>query len=128
VEDFLKPEAAVQRAVLDLLAAERVLAFRMNSGALMGASGRPISFGVKGMADVLALPMVPVRNVVTITETPLNGNIVRPLWIECKSAVGRQSAEQKSFQELVERHGCTYIVARSSDEVLAWLRANEAKR
>ncbi|MDP9267279.1 MAG: hypothetical protein M3P27_03010 [Acidobacteriota bacterium] len=115
----LKPEAAVQRAVLDLLAAERILAYRMNSGALLGASGRPVSFGVKGMADVLAFPKVQCSS---LTYCRFSRN----LWIECKSATGRQSPEQVSFQQQVEADGHAYIIARSSDDVLAWLREHGA--
>lgn len=101
-----KPEAGVQRAILDLLAAERILAFRMNSG-VMRIGRRFVRFGVPGMADVLAFP----------------GCV---LWIEAKAAEGRQSAEQASFQRQVEREGHSYIVARSSDDVLQWLKGVSA--
>jgi hypothetical protein len=106
---------------MDLLEAERILAYRMNSGALVGASGRPVAFGVKGMADVLAFP---VRNA-SVSGMPLMPMI---LWIECKSASGRQRPEQVSFQHQVQQHGHHYIIARSSDDVLDWLRAQRAER
>ena len=98
------PEAGVQRAILDLLAAERILAFRMNSG-VMRAGRRFVRFGVPGMADVLAFPG-------------------RVLWIECKSERGRQSPEQASFQRQVESHGHSYLLARTPEDLLRWLREN----
>ncbi len=97
-----KPEAGVQRAILDLLAAEHVLAFRLNVGAVkMGR--RFVRFGVPGMADVISFPRG------------------RVLWIEAKAPDGRQTAEQQSFQRQVEGAGHGYIVAHSSDDVLEWL-------
>lgn len=101
----MTPEGNVVKAVLDLLAAERVLAFRMNTGAV-AAGTRFFRFGVPGMSDILAFPQGP---------HPV-------LWIEAKSMKGRQTPEQKSFQKLVELHGHSYLLARSSDDVLAWLR------
>ena len=100
----IKPEAGVQRAILDLLAAEHVLAFRMNSGVLK-TERRFVRFGVPGMADVLAFP----------------GPV---LWIECKSDRGRQTAEQASFQRMVESHGHAYLLARAPEDLLRWLRAS----
>ncbi len=96
------PEAGVQRAILDLLAAERILAFRLNVGA-MRLGRRLVRFGVQGMADVISFPAG------------------RVLWIEAKAPDGRLTPEQQSFQRQVESTGHSYIVARSSDDVLAWL-------
>lgn len=98
------PEAGVLAAILGLLAAEHVLAFRLNVGA-MRVGRRFVRFGVPGMADVISFPRG------------------RVLWIEAKAPEnGRQSAEQISFQQQVESVGHSYIVARSSDDVLAFLR------
>ena len=50
-------EAAIQRCIMDYLAAEHILAFRQNTGqAKMGE--RFVRFGVKGMADILAFKNV----------------------------------------------------------------------
>jgi hypothetical protein len=100
-------ESEIQRSILDLLAAKRVLAFRMNTGAMSGEHmGKTwfMRFGSPGMADVLAFPPN-----------------CYPLWIEVKTAKGKQSELQRSFQILVEEHGHHYIVARSVDDVLAVL-------
>jgi hypothetical protein len=102
-----KPEAGVQRAILDLLAAERIFAIRLNTGAFRNAQGRPIfmhSAGA-GVADIVAFP---------------SGRV---LWVEAKAPAGRQTPKQVSFQQRVESEGHAYIVARSSDDVLAYLRA-----
>lgn len=96
-------ERDTQKAILDYLAATGVLAFRMNTGAVK-LDERFMRFGVPGMADILAFCDRCHRIV--------------PLWIECKSATGRQSELQRSFQSQVERHGHGYILARSLDDVI----------
>ena len=92
-------EAQIQQAILDYLTIKGVLAFRMNTGAFK-VDNRFIRCGSPGMADILAF--VPTGD---------------PLWIEVKSDTGKQSTIQKWFQEMVESHGHTYIVARSIEDV-----------
>lgn len=107
-------ESAIQRAILDYLAARGILAFRMNTGAMAGEyNGKPrfLRFGVVGMADILAFPWWPNDSF----------KLTMPTWIEVKTATGKQSEHQKSFQHQVEQHGHTYIVARSVDDVEAIL-------
>lgn len=102
-------EREIQRAILDYLAAKHVLAFRMNSGAAVReykGKTRKIIFGVPGMADILAFPILPHEY----------GSV---LWIECKAEKGKQSELQKSFQAQVESEGHKYIVARSIEDVMA---------
>ena len=104
-------ESDIQRAILDYLAAKRILAFRMNSGAMFGShKGKKwaVRFGEPGMADILA--------------STTGGGELDVWWIEVKSEKGKQSEEQKSFQRLVENHGHGYILARSVDDVMAILR------
>ena len=113
----MTPEASVQRAVMDLLAAERIFAIRMNTGAFKDGK-RFVRFGLKGMADILAFPQAK-------HQVGPNGSpwwLPHPLWLEIKAPTGKQSPEQKSFQEQVEAQGHSYLVARSSDDVLAWLK------
>lgn len=113
----MTPEGSIQRAVMELLAAERIFAIRMNTGAFKDGK-RFVRFGLKGMADILAFPKLlnyvglGFARVITIV----------PLWVECKAPKGKQSPEQKSFQEQVEAHGHSYLVARSSDDVMEWLK------
>ena len=110
------PENAVKRAVTDLLSAKHIWWVRMNSRTvhLPGAGGkdRPVFFGQPGMADILATPEI-------------RGSI-RVLWIETKAGKGKQSPDQADFEEWVLYAGHSYLVARSSDDVLAWLHGEEA--
>jgi hypothetical protein len=110
-------ESQIQKAILDYLAARHILAFRMNTGAIAGeynGKQRFMRFGVVGMADILAFP---------IKCDASTGHMVKQLifWIEVKTATGKQSEHQKSFQRQVEEHGHIYIVARSIDDVKAVL-------
>jgi len=99
-------ESQTQRLILDWLAAKRILAFRMNSGAVK-TDKRFFRFGVAGMADILAFPE--------------EWQAITPTWIEVKAAKGRQSEFQKSFQRQVEEAGHRYILAKSVDDVIAAL-------
>jgi hypothetical protein len=104
------PESYVLKAILDYLAAERIFALRMNVGALQYNSKgriRTVNFGLVGQADILAFPILDYGP--------------HPLWLECKSEKGKQSAEQKSFEEHVRKHMHTYAVVRSIDDVKAVL-------
>jgi len=38
--------------------------------------------------------------------------------LEVKSAIGRQSPDQKKMQELIEKHGGKYAIVRSVEEVI----------
>lgn len=112
-------ETAILRSIMDYLAARHVLAFRMNSGASFqqNADGRKrfMRFGVPGMADILAF-RVHVRGIddngawCSFTE-------ITPVWIEVKTATGKQGELQKSFQDQVEREGHRYGICRSIDDV-----------
>ena len=61
---------------------------------------RTVRFGIPGQAD--------------LTGILPDG---RRLEIEVKSATGRQSSEQRSFQNMIERFHGVYILARSVEEV-----------
>lgn len=104
-------ERQILRAVMDYLAAKRVLAFRMNSGTLPGRLGKPVSFGVAGMADVLAFP----KNYGVLLGYPVSQTTI--MWLECKTATGKQSELQKSFQAQVEGEGHRYKIVRSIEDL-----------
>ena len=101
------PEGQLQRLVLDWLAAKHIFAIRMNSGTLTGASGRPVTFGVPGIADILTFPID--------RDYPTRPG--RACWIELKAPKGKQSDLQKSFQAQVEEEGHRYLLIRSLDEL-----------
>jgi hypothetical protein len=87
---------------------EQLRLWRANSGAALSPDGnRIIKFGVAGQADLSGI----IRS---------SG---RRLEIEIKTATGRQSVEQKRFQEMIERFGGIYVLARSPDDVYAALSA-----
>jgi hypothetical protein len=96
------PEAEIQNAIMEYLAAKRVFFWRNNTGvARMGQyGGRFIRFGAVGSPDIIAL----------------HGG--RMYGIEVKSPTGKLSEAQKSFGENIEKNGGTYLVARSVDDVI----------
>jgi hypothetical protein len=110
-------ESQIQRAIMDYLAARRILAFRMNTGAMAGeynGKQRFMRFGVVGMADILAF-----SESVDYPEGAhgIRYDLITPVWIEVKADTGKQSEHQKSFQKQVEERGHTYVVALSIEDV-----------
>lgn len=65
----------------------------------------PVKFGLKGQADISGVVLPSGRR----------------LEIETKTVTGRQSDEQRSFQEMIERFGGLYVLARSLEDVDAAL-------
>jgi hypothetical protein len=100
-------EREIQASILDWLAAKKILAFRMNTGAVK-MEKRFIRFGVPGMADILAF-----------SREKSGEFTITPTWIEVKTDRGTQSEYQKSFQKLVEEYGHVYVIARSIEDVEA---------
>jgi hypothetical protein len=93
----------------------------MNSGSLVNAAGRPVTFGLPGMADILAFPHNPVVLWKGISPYETIVDRFMPTWIELKAPKGKQSELQKSFQEKVESEGHRYLLIRSLDELEAQL-------
>lgn len=126
------PENCVSRAVLDLLAAERIWHRRFNTGtmhveATETTRARWVNFGSPGMADILAAPIARVP----VQWEPGRYDSVRVpalLWIETKSSTGHQRCKQKEFQAEVEAEGHFYLIAKSSDDVLDWLKHHGVKQ
>lgn len=99
------PEEIVKAQIVSYLALRGVLAFRMNAGAKF-SGGRMIRFGVKGMADFLAMK---------------DGLCY---WIEIKKptkkgAASLRSAAQEVFEQVVVAAGCRYILADKLEDVIA---------
>ena len=115
----MTPEGYVLDAVLQYLAAKRIFAMRMNSGAirLESQNGRTRYFKghEAGTADVLAL--VKRFDYVTGDGSVLCDNLA--VWIECKAPNGKQSDNQRAFQEKVEAEGHEYILAYGIDDLVA---------
>lgn len=98
-------EAEIQDAVRLALDSTPGLVLWRNNIGVADRNGRMIRFGVggKGGADLIGM---------------LNGRFVA---IEIKTAAGKQTAEQRTFQQLVERCGGIYVVLRSAEEARQWL-------
>lgn len=85
-----QPESAVLKAVKQMLQADGWLVIRHQQ-----------SFGsYKGFPDLTAIK---------------NGNTI---YIECKTKTGKLGKWQVQFKADLEAHGGTYIVARSTEDVL----------
>jgi len=93
-------EKQIQNAILRAFGTDpRLRLWRANVG-VARIGRRVIRFGVPGQADLTGI---------------LPGGL--RLEIEVKSATGRQSAEQKAFQRLIEQFGGLYVLARSVTDV-----------
>lgn len=115
-------EHQTQSAILELLTAEGVFAFRLNTARVRadGRSGTRYftchSLGA-GAADIRAdIRTTSVLHKGTPYETIIDRFV--PVWLEVKAEGAVQSPEQESFQEHVERQGHTYAVVRSVNDVL----------
>jgi len=76
--------------------------WRQSTGLALSPDGkRPISFGLKGSADISGILA--------------DG---RRIEIEVKTSNTKQSAAQVSFQRMIQKMGGVYVVARSVDDVL----------
>jgi hypothetical protein len=104
------PESAVLSACLRLLTLRRVLHWR-NAAVpvpLKGGGYRRYS-GLRGLADICFL-------------LPPRGRLVA---CECKSSVGRQSADQRTFQRAVEAAGGLYLLVDDVRKLAFFLDAQE---
>jgi hypothetical protein len=110
-------EAETQKACLELLAAHKIFAFRLNTAGVKMA-GRYFqchSLG-QGAADIVAL--------YDHGECSMCGRIIQPIWIEVKAPRAQQSPEQITFQVFVKSLGHIYLLIRSIDQLAAWLKEN----
>ena len=88
---------------------------QVGAASQQNASGKKrfMRFGVPGMADILAFPVY--------SDGLIAGRII-PFWLEVKTAEGKQSEMQKSFQAQVENARHKYAVVRSIEDVEQALR------
>lgn len=114
-------EREIQNSILHLLAAHRIYALRINTGAGW-ANGRPVQHhsGGSGVADIVAFP----RWMDTPWGVWVDG-LPSVLWIEVKTEKGRQSPEQRSFEEHVKGFGMFYLLARSVEDVAEWIKFHQ---
>ncbi len=101
-------ESEIQKSIINYLKVRRdyqhdLVFWRINTGAAR-LGGRVVNYGYVGMADIIGV---------------LRGG--RFMAIEVKAEKGKQSAEQKVWQETVTNTGGIYILARSVDDVIRGL-------
>jgi hypothetical protein len=96
------PEGKVKAAVLRALAGRNIMAWTNPTGCGRTMWGSFIRFGALGAPVVIAI---------------LPGG--RFCGVECKSAQGRQSDDQKAWQRQCEAAGGLYVVVRSVAELTA---------
>ena len=93
-------EKQVQHAILRAFGTDaRMRIWRANSGVARYGK-RTVAFGLPGQADLTGI---------------LPGGI--RLEIEVKGPRGRQSANQRYYQEMIEGFGGVYVLARSVEDV-----------
>lgn len=113
-------ESQIQRAILADLAARKIFAIRLNSGAMMsnykGKTYRT-TLCAPGTADILALPKE--TRGVDDHGSWCSLTAIVPIWLEVKTDKGKQSEIQKSFQAQVEAEGHRYAIVRSIEDVEA---------
>lgn len=93
--------------------------WRANTG-VARYGNRTVRFGVPGQADLTGI--LPVTLVCPACGIEAGRLGVR-LEIEVKSETGKQSDEQRAYENIVTRFGGIYILARSVDDV--WARVGE---
>lgn len=115
-------EKEIQESILEWLTLKRIFCFRQNTGALgvedsrRKSGKRVVRFATPGCADIIGL--MEARRVKGFDGAIKYEDHGRFLAIEVKSARGKQSLAQHSFQQAVERSGGLYILARSLDDVI----------
>lgn len=93
-------ESELQASIIQWLIAKRFMWWRNNTGGMMSEGGHFVRFGSTGSPDIFV-----VRAGICIG-------------IEVKGTPGgKQSLEQKGFQEKLEEAGGTYILAYSMEDV-----------
>lgn len=110
-------EREIQKLILDYLQARGIFAWRNNTGAFAGEHNgkkRFVRFGFPGVADILGI----IRTEAEVGSGIHRNTFGRFLSIEVKRPGGKQTDDQKAFQEAVERNGGIYILASSLEDVM----------
>lgn len=92
------------------------LFLRLNSGDFIevrGATRRRVKGCPKGTADFIVLQ----ANLVNAYPTHVYINCCRTVFLELKSDTGKQTKEQKEFQERAEDHVASYHIIRSLEDL-----------
>ena len=96
-------ESDIVKQMLDYLRARHTFAFRLGTGTIiLPYKGTMRAFRGHDLGPGAADIMVPPEGTI---------------WIEVKNERGRQSAAQKSFEQMVTAFGHKYILGRSVDDL-----------
>ena len=100
-------ESTIQKAVLDWLKYNNLLAVRLNNipVPVKGGGFRPVA--MKGLPDAHV-------------DYPFLG-VPISVWIEFKTSTGKLSEHQKNFKDKVESYGGFYCIVRSIDDMESYL-------
>lgn len=115
---MIESEADIKRTVSDFLQIEqnfgKLVFLRLNAGQFPTQSGRWAMGCPKGTADLLVLR----EDIIPAYPTHVAVKAPQVIFIELKSAKGKQSKDQKAFEEQVKAQGCAYHLARSLNDVM----------
>ena len=105
----MSAERDIKLSIKKLLDKLGIDSWRMQAGGYRGRTrGLP-----KGTPDLLAAPSI--------------GAMPIFLWIETKSPSGIPTKDQLTFADEKRKKGHYWIIARSADDVLDWLKQNRAR-
>lgn len=102
-------ESSIQRAVVDYLTKRGIFVFATPNG------------GKRGLIEACIMKGEGVKAGVSDLTILLDGGVC--VFVEMKTAEGRQSESQKAFQAAVEKKGFAYMVWRSVDDAVKFADA-----
>lgn len=102
-------ESSIQRAVVDYLTKRGIFVFATPNG------------GKRGLIEACIMKGEGVKAGVSDLTILLDGGVC--VFVEMKTAEGRQSESQKAFQTVVEKKGFAYMVWRSVDDAVKFADA-----
>ena len=96
----------------------RLIFLRLNAGSFIltdkdGNFRRRVQGAKAGTADYIVI----LKVLIPAYPTHVAVEALRVIFLELKSTKGRQTPEQKEFQEMVEAQGCGYRIIRSLEEL-----------
>ncbi len=115
-------ESQTQAAILKYLGNRKdCRVWRNNTGKIADRTGRVVSFGLQGSADIIGIRKAFFGGYGEIgTWAALSVECGQFLAVEVKSDTGRQSEAQRKFQAMVEAFGGLYILARRVEDLYPW--------
>ncbi len=116
-------ESQTQAAILKYLGNRKdCRVWRNNTGKIADRTGRVVSFGLQGSADIIGIRKVEcfLRMGSRGIWDAVSEHAGQFLAVEVKSDTGRQSKAQRNFQTMVEAFGGLYILARRVEDLYPW--------